>query len=300
MRIALTGSSGLIGSALSRALTADGHAITRIVRSLSGVGPGEKVVVWHPREGAIEADGLEGHDVVFHLAGESIAGVWTEAKKRRIRESRVLGTTLLAETLAQLHAPPPMLFSGSAFGIYGDRDPGERVTESSPTGQGFLPDVARAWEASTRAAEDAGIRVVHMRFGNVLSHEAGFLHVLLPLFKLGLGARFGSGDQVWPWIAVDDVPPALLHVLEEKQISGPVNFVAPEAVTNEEFTKTLAAVIGRPAWLSVPAFAARLAPGGMADELLLGGARVVPEKLQTSGYQFRYPELRGALRSMLR
>jgi hypothetical protein len=173
------------------------------------------------------------------------------------------------------------------------------VDESSATGTGFLADVGRSWEAATRPAQDAGIRVVHMRFGNVLSAHGGMLGALLPLFRLGLGARIGSGKQVWPWIAAADIPPALLHVLERPEISGPVNFVAPGAVTNEEFTNTVAAVLGRPSFLKLPAFVARLAPGGMSDEMLLSGARVVPRKLLDSGYVFRFPELRAALRALL-
>ncbi|MGH7552188.1 MAG: TIGR01777 family oxidoreductase [Longimicrobiales bacterium] len=299
MRFAITGSSGLIGTALREYLADEGHSVTRVVRSLSGVGPAERAVVWHPREGAIEAAGLEGHDVVINLAGESIAGLWTEAKKRRIRESRVQGTTLLAETLAALDAPPRVWFSASAFGYYGDRDPGVAVTESSPPGEGFLAEVGREWEASTRAAEDAGIRVVHMRFANVLDPEGGILQVFIPLFKLGLGAKFGSGDQVWPWIVRAEIPPALLHVLAHEELRGPVNFAAPRPVTNREFTEVLGSVVGRPVLFRVPEFAARLAPGGMGEEMLLSGARVIPEKLQQSGYSFRYPELRAALKSLL-
>lgn len=299
MRFAMTGSSGLIGSTLREFLQRQGHTVTRVVRSLSGVGPGERAVVWHPEEGVIEAAGLEEHDVVVHLAGESIAGLWTEGKKRRIRESRVRGTTLLAETLAALERKPETFFSGSAFGIYGARDPGVVITENSQPGEGFLARTGQLWEASTAAAERAGIRVVHMRFGNVLSRRGGMIPVLLPLFKLGLAGRLGRGDQIWPWIAAPEIPHALLHVLEHSELSGPVNFVAPDPVTNAEFTRALAAVVGRPALFRVPEFALKLAPGEMGEELLLSGARVVPEKLEQSGYQFRYPELRNALRELL-
>ena len=300
MRFAITGSSGLIGSALRHALAAAGHSVTRVVRSLAGIRPGERAVVWHPAEGAIEAAGLEDHDIVINLAGESLAGVWTAAKKRRIRESRVRATTLIAETVAGLRSPPGVLISASGFNYYGDRDPSAVVTEASPPGAGFLPEVVVEWEASTRAAEQAGIRVVHTRFGTVLSPDGGLLQVLLPLFRLGLGAKFGGGEQPWPWIALPEIPPAMLHVIQSTGIAGPVNFVAPEAVTNEQFTKSLAAVVGRPAPFALPAFAARLAPGRMADEMLLGGARVVPEKLLASGYSFRYPQLEQALRAILR
>jgi uncharacterized protein len=299
MRFAITGSTGLIGSELTRSLRGAGHEVTRVTRSYSDVPHGERAVIWHPDRGVIEAAGLEEHDVVIHLAGESIAGIWTEAKKRRIRESRERGTSLLAQTLATLIRKPRVLFSASAYGIYGDRPTTEPVDETSATGTGFLADVGRAWEAATQPAQQAGIRVVHTRFGNVLSAEGGLLAALLPLFKLGLGAKLGSGKQVWSWIAAADITPALLHLLERPEIAGPVNFVAPEAVTNEAFTDALAGVLGRPSFLKIPAFAVRLAPGGMADEMLLSGAHVVPRTLLDSGYAFRFPELKSALRVIL-
>jgi len=299
MRFAITGSTGLVGGTLVRFLRTQGHDVTRVVRSFGGLPPGERAVVWHPERGVIEGAGLEGHDVVIHTAGESIAGVWTEGKKRRIRESRVRGTTLLAQTLAGLERKPRAVFSASAMGIYGDRGSAE-LDESTPEGTGFLADVAKAWEASTSPARDAGIRVVHMRFGNVLSREGGMLEVLLPLFRLGLGAKLGSGGQFWPWIAADDIGPAILHLLARPEISGPVNFVAPETATNAQFTEALAAAAGRPSILSVPKFATRFAPGGMADELLLSSLRLVPRKLVESGYDFRHPRLRDALRDIVR
>lgn len=299
MRFAITGSSGLVGTELTRRLRALGHEVTPIVRSHSSVEHGERAVIWHPERGVMEARGLEGHDVVIHLAGESLAGVWTEARKRRIRESRVNGTTLLARTLAGLTQKPRALFSASGMNIYGAHPPDREVDESVPPGTGFLADVGREWEASTRAAEEAGIRVVHMRFGNILSPDGGLLATLIPIFRLGLAASFGSGRQMWPWIALEDIPPAILHLLERPEIAGPVNFVAPEPVSNAEFTDILASVLGRPSLLSVPKFAARLAPGGMADEILLAGARLVPRRLLESGYEFRWPRLEPALRAML-
>lgn len=300
MRFAVTGSTGLVGTVLTRFLRDNGHEITRVVRSYGGLPQSERAVVWHPDEGVIDAHGLENHDVVIHLAGESIAGVWTAGKKRRIRDSRVLGTTLLARTLAGLAQPPRALVSASSFDIYGDRPDSEQLDESSERGTGFLADIIAAWEDSTRAASDAGIRVVHMRFGNILSDRGGMLGVLLPLYRLGLGTTFGSGRQYWPWIAVDDVPPAIAHLLERPEINGPVNFVAPEQVTNARFTDAVAAVVGRPSFLRVPSFAMKLAPGGMSEDLLLRSARVVPRKLRDSGYEFRYPTLRAALQAMLR
>ncbi|HSJ05815.1 MAG TPA: TIGR01777 family oxidoreductase [Longimicrobiales bacterium] len=298
MRVAITGFTGFIGTAIGRYLMELGHDVTPVVRTLGGAGR-DRAVVWHPDRGVIDAQGLEGHDLVIHLAGESIAGVWTDGKKRRIRESRVQGTTLLARTLASLDARPRALFSASAFGIYGDQPGQKRLDETASTGEGFLADVGRAWEAATEPAAAAGIRVVHMRFGNVLSPVGGMLDALLPLFRIGLGARLGSGRQMWPWIALDDIPPALVHVLGRPEISGPVNFAAPEPVTNREFTDTLAAVLGRPSFLSVPRMALNLAPGGMGEEMLLASAPVIPRRLLDSGYPFRWPELEPALRAML-
>jgi uncharacterized protein len=299
MRFAITGSTGLVGTAVTRYLGKNGHEVTRVVRSYSGLPQAERAVVWHPDDGIIDAQGLEGHDAVIHLAGESIAGVWTEGKKRRIRESRVRGTTLLSATLADLSEPPRVLIAASSFDFYGDRPNNEQLDETSAPGTGFLPDVVRAWEDSARAARDAGLRVIHARFGNVLSADGGMLGVLLPLYRMGLGTKFGSGGQFWPWISIDDIPSAMIHVLERPDVNGPVNFVAPDQVTNAQFTDAVAAAVGRPSFIRLPSFAAKLAPGGMSEQLLLRSARVVPRKLLESGYEFRQPELRPALRSLL-
>lgn len=300
MRFAITGSTGLIGTALTRYLRQNGHEVTRVIRSYGSLPHGERAVVWHPDEGIIDAQGLEDHDVVIHLAGESIAGVWTPGKKRRIRDSRVRGTTLLATTLARLARPPRTLLSASSFDYYGDRPPDETLDERSAPGTGFLPRLIAEWEACTAPAAEAGIRVVLTRFGNVLSPEGGMLAVFLPFYRLGLGPTFGTGRQYWPWIALGDVPPAMIHVLERPEISGPVNFVAPEAVTNAEFSDTIAAVVGRPSLLRLPSFAVKVAPGDMAEQLLLRSARVLPGKLLESEYDFRYPRLKQALEAMLR
>jgi uncharacterized protein len=299
MRVAITGASGFVGSALTRFLRSRGNQVTPVTRSLGSVEHGERAIVWHPERGVIEAGSLEGHDVVIHLAGESIAGVWTAAKKRRIRDSRVQGTTLLARTLAGLSEKPRVLFSASGMGIYGEQPPGLEVDESFPPGSGFLADVGRAWEESARPASDAGIRVVNMRFANILSPGGGMLATLLPVFRLGLATSFGSGRQIWPWIALEDIAPAILHLLERPEIAGNVNFAAPEPVTNDEFTRAVASAVSRPKLFSIPKFATQLAPGGMGGELLLSGVHMVPRRLKESGYTFRQPLLKPALSAML-
>ena len=300
MKVAVTGSSGFVGKALVAALRERGDDVLRIVRSFGGVSARERVAVWHPASGEIEAAKLEGVDAVVHLAGESIAGVWTPGKKRSIRESRVQGTSLLAQTIARLKQKPRVLVSVSGMNYYGERPGAVPVDETSPPGEGFLAEVAVAWEKAADAARHAGIRVVHPRFGNVLHPSGGMLKVLLPLYKLGLGAKFGSGDQMWPWIARDDLIRALLFAIERDDISGPVNFVAPEAVSNATFTEEVARAVERPSVLKVPAFALRVMPGNMADNLLLGGANIVPRKLESAGFEFEHPRLREALESMLR
>lgn len=295
MRIAITGASGLIGTALTEHLVRVGHEVTRVVRgdALAPDRPG--VLRWDPAAGRIPTEALEGHDAIVHLAGASLAGRrWTRRYKREIRESRVRGTKLLAEAIGRMARPPRVLISASAVGYYGDR-PGEVVSEASLPGRGFLAQVCREWEASTAAAEQAGVRVVHSRFGVVLSARGGALARMLPVFRKGLGGPVGSGCQMISWIALDEVPHVFDHLLENEAAAGAVNVVAPGAVSNAEFSRTLAGVLGRPALLRVPAFLARLAFGEMADEVLLGGAAVRPDRLFCWGYRFRMPELRGAL-----
>jgi len=296
MNILVTGASGMIGTALTSSLTASGHEVTRLVRAQPK--PGEKAIRWNPMAGIIEASALEGMDAVVHLAGENIAERWTAAKKVKIRDSRVKGTQLLCETLARLTSPPKVLVSASAVGYYGDRGE-ETLTEDSPPGRGFLPEVCRAWEAATEPARQHGIRVVQLRLGVVLSAAGGALAKMLPPFRLGLGGVLGSGRQYMSWIALDDAVGAMQHAIATDSLQGPTNAVAPRAVTNQEFTKTLGKVLGRPTAIPLPAFAARLMFGEMADELLLASARVQPTKLLASGYQFRYPELEAALRHVL-
>ncbi len=259
----------------------------------------EDAVLWDPSAGTIDADRLAGVDAVVHLAGESIAqGRWTVAKKARIRDSRVKGTRLLAETLAGLPTPPGVMVSVSATGYYGDRG-NELLTEESAPGNNFLAGVGREWEAAADPAREAGIRVVHPRLGIVLSTEGGALATTLPIFKLGAGGRLGSGRQYWSWISIDDVVGAVLHALATESLEGPVNVVAPDPPTNAEYTRTLGRVLGRPTIFPLPAPAARIMLGQVADELLLASQRVEPARLKESGYSYRHPELEGALRHLL-
>jgi uncharacterized protein (TIGR01777 family) len=294
MRIAISGSSGLIGTALVEALEQAGHSVTPLVRPDSK----KSGIAWDPQSGRIDSEALEGHDAVVHLAGESLVGIWTAARKRRILESRRNGTTLIATSLAKLRAPPAVFVSASAIGIYGDRPADERVDEESHRGPGFLADVVEVWEKATEPAAAAGVRVVNTRFGLVLSRNGGALAPMLPVFKLGLGGRLGSGQQMWSWVAIDDVVNAILFIIREPILHGPVNVVAPLPVTNAAFTRTLGRVLRRPTVLAVPKIALE-ALGDMGKEALLSGVRVVPRKLQEAGYEFKHPELEVALRDIL-
>ena len=296
LHVLVSGASGLIGSALVPFLTTGGHRVTRLVRSPPA---GEGAVFWDPAARRLDPAALEGADAVVHLAGEPIArGRWTDAKKARIRDSRIQGTELLAEALARLDRPPRVLVSASAVGYYGDRG-AELLRETSPPGTGFLAGVCRDWEAATRAAAAKGIRVATLRFGIVLSPAGGALARMLPPFRLGVGGRIGGGRQYMSWIAVDDAVGAIHHALMTDDLEGPVNVVAPQAVTNREFTRTLGRVLRRPTIFPVPAFAARLAFGELADALLLASARVEPARLLAAGYRFRHPDLEDALRHLL-
>lgn len=297
MKVLVSGSSGFIGSALVSSLVANGHNVTRLIRAQPK--PGAAEVRWDPAAGTIDAAGLEGHDAVVHLAGERILGRWTAAKKARIRDSRVKGTQLLAEALSKLARPPKVLLCASAIGYYGNRGD-ELLREESVLGTGFLSEVCREWEAASQAAAQKGIRVVQLRIGVVLSPAGGALGQMLLPFKLGLGGRLGTGKQYMSWIAIDDLLGIMQHALATESLRGPVNGVAPRPVTNLEFTKTLGRVLSRPTIFPMPAFAARLVFGEVADEILLGSQRVEPARLAASGYKFRHPELEGALRHLLR
>lgn len=286
MRILVSGSTGLLGSLLVERARARGDEVVPLVRR-----DGEAGVRWDPANGRIEGD-VSGFDAVVHLAGENIAGRrWNEAFKARVKDSRVDGTRLLAQALADCAQPPKVLVCASATGIYGNRGD-EVLDESSEPGEGFLAEVGRAWEAAADPARAAGIRVVHVRVGIVLSREGGALAKMLTPFKLGLGGRIGPGTQYWSWITRADVVRAFLFAVDREDLRGPVNAVAPGPVTNAEFTKVLGRALGRPTVLPLPAFAARLMMGReMADELLLASVRARPAVLEAAGFEFETPEL---------
>jgi hypothetical protein len=296
VNILVTGASGLIGQALIPLLTTGGHRLIRLVRFKPQ--GGESLMYWDPAAGEIDASKLEGMDAVVHLAGEPITGRWTEAKKRAIRESRVRSTRLLCETLARLSNRPRVLVAASASGYYGDRG-AEVLSEESEAGSSFLSQVCQEWEAATTPAAERGIRVVNLRFGFVLSPAGGGLAKMLPAFKMGVGGKIGSGKQYMSWIAIDDLVQILLFATTAEALKGPVNAVSPNPVTNLEFSKTLGRVLGRPAIFPMPAFAVRLAFGEMGEELLLASTRIEPARLVSAGYQFRFPQLEGALQHLL-
>jgi uncharacterized protein len=297
LSVVVSGSTGLIGSALIPFLTTGGHRVTRLVRRAPRTGE----IQWDPASNRLDPAALEDADAVVHLAGENLGARWTATRRQAIRESRVRGTRLLCQALSQLARPPRVLISASAVGVYGDRGD-EVLSESSATlaaRPNFLVEVAREWEAATEAARAAGIRVVLLRSGLVLSPAGGVLGRMLLPFRMGAGGRLGSGRQWMSWIAMDDAIGVIHHALITENLSGPVNATAPYPVTNREFASTLGRVLGRPAILPVPATALRLVFGEMAEVALLAGARVVPARLVRSGYQFRHAQLEGALRFVL-
>ena len=286
MKIGMTGSSGLVGSALMPILIAAGHDVVPLKRPRD----------WNPDQGAVNVSAFSGVEAMIHLAGENIAsGRWTAARKQSFLDSRLKGTRLIAETISRMEKPPQVLVSASAIGYYGDRG-NEVLIENSAPGTGFLAELCSQWEAATDPATRKGIRVVHLRIGLVLSPSGGALGKMLLPFKLGLGGRIGSGRQFWSWISLDDLCGAIAHCTQATELHGPVNIVSPTPVTNSEFTKALGRALGRPAIFPVPAFALRTALGEMADALVLASARVEPKKLMASRFVFRHTELEATLR----
>ena len=297
IHVAVTGASGMLGSALVPFLTTGGHRVTPVTRQPTR----SDAIRWDPASGAIEASAFEGLDAVVHLAGENIGVRWTAERKRRIRESRANGTRLLAEALAKLKRPPRVLISASAIGVYGDRGDEVLTEDATPTGPpaDFLVEVGREWEAATEPARAARIRVVNLRFGIILTPAGGALGRMLPPFRAGAGGPLGSGKQWVSWISVDDALGAVHHALFTGELSGPVNAVAPEPVTSRTFAATLGRVLHRPAIFPAPAPALKLLFGEMADTALLGSQRVSAARLVASGYSFRHPRLESALRHVL-
>ena len=295
LNILVSGTSGPIGGALVPALTTAGHRVTRLVRH-PPASPDE--IEWNP-EKPIAPDMVSGYDAVIHLAGESIVGHWDEKKKQKIRDSRVLGTRNLAQALAQAAHKPRVLITASAIGYYGTRG-SEMLTENSKPGFNFLGMVTREWEGATQPAADAGIRTVQLRIGIMLSMSGGALKQMVTPFRYGLGGIIGNGKQYWSWVAIEDVVGAVQHALTHEGLSGPVNVVAPNPVTNIDFTRAIAQTVHRPALFPLPPFAVRLFFGQMGEELMLASARVLPTKLEASGYKFHYPELKPALADILR
>lgn len=297
MDVAVTGASGLIGSALAASLEADGHRVRRLVRRPARSGRDE--VSWDPVRGGIDAAALAGVDAVVHLAGAGIGDRrWSAERRREILDSRTVSTVLLAGTLAELDAKPAVLLSGSAIGYYGDRGD-EVLTETSDAGDIFLSEVCVAWEAAAEAAIDAGIRTAFLRTGIVQAREGGALAKTLPLFRVGLGGKLGTGRQWWSWISLEDEVRAIRFLLDH-EVSGPVNLTAPNPTTNAEYTKVLGRVLGRPTVLPVPSFGPRLLLGrDLADQLLFASQRVQPTELLEAGFEFTHPDLEGALRHVL-
>ena len=297
MKIAITGATGLIGSALSRSLASDGHEVVPVVRR--PVAAGESAITWDPDAGTIDAAAFEGIDAVVHLAGAGIGDKrWSDEYKRIVLESRTKGTDLLARTLAGLDRKPSVLVSGSAIGIYGDTGD-TAVTEDGPHAKDFLASVCEQWEAAALPAVEAGIRVPFLRTGIVLSPDGGALAKLLPLFKLGVGGRMGSGRQWWSWITLADEI-GVIRWLLDNEISGPVNATAPNPCTNRDLTKVLGEVLHRPTLFPVPSFGPKLLLGGeLADALLFTSSRVLPGVLSDNNFTFAHPTLEGALRAIL-
>lgn len=295
MKIYVTGASGLVGSKLCPMLKEAGHDVISLTRAEP---KGDAQKQWDPKAETMDPAVLQGCDVLVHLAGENIAdGRWTKQQKQKIHDSRVDSTKLLANTISQMENKPQAFVVASAIGYYGDRG-SEVLTEASPPGEGFLPEVCINWEQAADAARDAGVRTVHVRTGVVLAKEGGALKAMLTPFKLGMGGVVGSGEQYWSWISLDDIARLFQFAIENNEVSGPINGTAPNPATNREFTKALGKVLSRPTILPMPKFAAKLALGEMAEALILASAKVTPVKAEDLSFIFNHPELKQALESL--
>ena len=297
MRVLVTGSTGLLGTALVPRLKLEGHEVVRLVRRPSPLGPFE--AFWDPAAGRLDGEAVEGFDAVVHLSGENLAeGRWTGARKVALRASRIDTTRLLASALARARRKPRVLISSSAVGYYGNRG-GEILKESSPAGSGFVATLCRDWEAAAAPAAEAGIRVVHLRSGVILSASGGVIARMRPVFRLGLGGPLGRGNQWLSWISLPDLLRAIEHLLGAEAVRGPVNTVSPSPVTNREFTRALGRALRRPAAIPVPALALRLLFGEMARDTVLASQRAVPARLIETGFEFMFPDIRDALEHAL-
>lgn len=297
MKIVISGSTGLIGSALTRALLDDGHTVTRLVRPGGPIGAG--TIAWDPDRGVLDSAALENFDAVVHLSGQNLASVkWTDENKKKLVESRTRSTRLLCGRLLQLNHPPRIVIMASASGYYGNRKD-EKLTEQSNPGTGFLAELTREWEKASDALTDNGIRLVRLRLGVVLASQGGALPRMVKPFKMGLGGKIGNGRQYISWVGLDDVVGIVKFILDNEHIRGAVNAVAPTPVTNQDFTKALAEVLNRPAVATIPAFALRLMYGEMADETLLSSTRVIPKVLQDAKYEFTDFELKKTLKKYI-
>lgn len=301
LKIAIAGSSGMIGSALVRHFEQAGHDLTLLLRTPPLKPPPHRYLLWRPEDRMLESAALESLDVVINLGGANLAGGrWTDSRKELLRRSRIDGTSLLADALARLGKPPQVLLSASAIGIYGNRRPDEAISESATLDRDFLAELCRDWETACQPAVGAGIRTVLLRFGVVLAAHGGALAKLLPFFRWGLGGRSGSGRQIMSWIALPEIPSVVDHLVNTDSIEGPVNIVSPHPLSNRDFTTELARRLRRPAFFFQPAWLLKLLFGEMAQQTILAGARVLPERLVASGYEFRYPRLREALAEVLK